>query len=108
MKAKYILSLLLLLTGNMAVMAVTKAYIEDFTATAGVEIEVPVCLNTDLTDIDLIEGVIEFPSQLMVVDDAYGSNTRVKVDTDRASGFMGNFNPDNNTSPRGSCFYDIQ
>jgi len=97
MKAKYILSLLLFLTGNMAAMAATKAYIEDFTATAGVEIEVPICLNTDLTDIDLIEGVIEFPTQLMVVDDAYGTNTRVKVDPDRASGFMGNFNPDNNT-----------
>ena len=64
---KNIILLLLLLTGNLAAMAANKVYVEDFTATAGSEVEVSICLNTDLTDIDLIEGVITFPSQLLVV-----------------------------------------
>lgn len=90
-----IILLLLLLTGNMAAVAANKVYVEDFTATAGSEVEVSICLNTDLTDIDLIEGTITFPSHLLVVENAYGSNARVKVNDNRASGFMGNFNPDN-------------
>ena len=93
---KNIILLLLLLTGNLAAMAANKVYVEDFTATAGSEVEVSICLNTDLTDIDLIEGVITFPSQLLVVENAYGSNTRVRVDENRAPGFMGNYNPDTN------------
>lgn len=93
---KNIIMLLLLLTGNLAAMAASKVYVQDFTATAGSEVEISICLNTDLTDIDLIEGVITFPSQLLVVENAYGSNTRVKVEEKRASGFMGNYNPDTN------------
>ena len=91
------LILLLLLISNLAARAVTKVYVQDITVTAGSEFEVPICLNTDLTDIDLIEGTIIFPSQMMVIDDAYGTNKRVRVDESRASGFMGNYNPDKNS-----------
>ena len=94
---KNIIILFLLLMGNIAVMAANKVYVEDFTAMAGSEVEVSICLNTDMTDIDLIEGTITFPSQLLIVEDAYGSNTRVRIDDTRAAGFMGNYNPDTNT-----------
>lgn len=87
--------LLLLLIGNMAAMAANKVYVEDFTVAAGSEAELSICLNTDMTDIDLIEGFIPFPSDLILIDDAYGTNSRVKVDDKRAAGFMGNFNPAN-------------
>ena len=80
------LILLLLLISNLAARAVTKVYVQDITVTAGSEFEVPISLNTDLTDIDLIEGTIIFPSQMMVIDDAYGTNKRVSVDESRASG----------------------
>ena len=96
MLKKNIIMMLLLLTGNLAAIAATKVYVEDFTAKAGSEVEISICINTDMTDIDLIEGEIAFPSQLVVLDNAYGTSTRVKVDDQRASGFMGNFNPSTN------------
>lgn len=96
MLKKNIIMMLLLLTGNLAAIAATKVYVEDFTAKAGSEVEISICINTDMTDVDLIEGKIAFPSQLVVLDNAYGSGTRVKVDDQRASGFIGNFNPTSN------------
>ena len=91
---KNIILLLLLLMSNMAAMAATKVYVADFTITGGTEQEISICLNTEFEDIDLIEGTIEFPSQLLVMDNAYSENGRVKADDQRASGFIGNYNPD--------------
>ena len=77
--------LLTLMGGAGSAWADTKLYVEDFSITAGETKQVAVCLDTDESDIMLIEGTIRLPEGLSFKAD--GSRIEASVDKSRSSGF---------------------
>lgn len=90
---KKTLSLLsLLILGQVAAVAASKFYIENFSIAAGEEKEIAINLDNDATDITGFEGVIKLPAGLAINNNGYGNNTRAKANTSRING-MANYNP---------------
>ena len=77
--------LLTLMGGAGSAWADTKLYVEDFSIAAGETKQVAVCLDTDESDIMLIEGTIRLPEGLSFKAD--GSRIEASVDKSRSSGF---------------------
>ena len=88
------LVLMTLLVGSAAsAAAADQVYISDFGIKAGEVKEIAINFDTDATDIQYLEGNIQLPAGLVLVNDAYGTNRRVKGESSRNADSNGNMNP---------------
>lgn len=91
---KAVALLLMVMLGQVAATAAPKFYISDFSIAAGEQKEIAINLDMDAIDVKQIEGYIEMPTGLTIVDNGYGTNARVKVDDTRTAGFLAQYAPD--------------
>ena len=88
------LVLMTLLVGSAAsAAAADQVYISDFGIKAGEVKEIAINFDTDASDIQYLEGNIQLPAGLVLVNDAYGTNRRVKGEPSRNADSNGNMNP---------------
>ncbi|MBQ7442338.1 MAG: InlB B-repeat-containing protein [Bacteroidaceae bacterium] len=70
-----------------------KVYIEDFSIKAGETKEIAIHFDTDASDIKRLKGTLTLPEGLTCEANAYGTNIRIKGNTDRTNGALLAYNP---------------
>ena len=68
-------------------------YISDFGIKAGEQLEIAINFDADASGFKYLEGNIQLPAGLKLIEDAYGKNLRARCDETRAKGGMANMNP---------------
>ena len=69
-------------------------YISDFGIKAGEQLEIAVNFDADASGFKYLEGNIQLPAGLKLVEDAYGKNLRARCDETRAKDGKANMNPE--------------
>ena len=85
--------LMLLLGSGASASAADKVYISDFGIKAGEMKEIAINYDGDASAVKYLKGKITLPGGLVLVNDAYGQNIRVRGDEQRSPGATANMNP---------------
>ena len=85
--------LMLLLGSGASASAADKVYISDFGIKAGEMKEIAIQYDGDASAVKYLKGKITLPGGLVLVNDAYGQNIRVRGDEQRSPGATANMNP---------------
>ena len=85
--------LMLLLGSGASASAADKVYISDFGIKAGEMKEIAIQYEGDASAVKYLKGKITLPGGLVLVNDAYGQNIRVRGDEQRSPGATANMNP---------------